>query len=225
MTIPSYYRWGLSATPERKDGLFNVIQWHIGDIATVNDERDVQPRVMLLPTGVRLPKSRYQHGQNLILERLRTDLLMVDQRNEQILNELGKALDNDRKVIMLTDRLDHVDYLEQEVSERFTKSVGQLVGGMDEEERMVSKKCDVIIGTFGFIKEGVDIPDADTLFLLSPRSSVDQPVGRICREHDDKLDPVVVDFVDSMDIFKSMAGKRKRFYKNEDFDVVNKAGC
>jgi superfamily II DNA or RNA helicase len=45
-------------------------------------------------------------------------------------------------------------------------------------------------------KEGLNIPDLDTLIMATPQSSVQQTVGRILLSYEGKGQPVVLDFVD-----------------------------
>ena len=61
--------------------------------------------------------------------------------------------------------------------------------------------------------EALDIKTLTTLFLLTPKTDVQQAVGRILRVKHSK--PLVVDFVDMHDIFQSQWRKRKQFYTKQ----------
>ena len=57
-----------------------------------------------------------------------------------------------------------------------------------------------------------------TLILATPKSDVEQAVGRILRQKN-KNEPLVIDIVDSFSIFKGQYFKRKKFYKTQEFKI------
>jgi superfamily II DNA or RNA helicase len=67
--------------------------------------------------------------------------------------------------------------------------------------------------------EGLDIPRLDTLLLATPRSNVEQSVGRILRAHPAKAQPRVLDVVDEYSVFQGMAHRRLQLYRKHSFDV------
>ena len=67
--------------------------------------------------------------------------------------------------------------------------------------------------------EGLDIPRLDTILLATPRSNVEQSVGRILRLHPDKATPRVLDVVDDFSVFQGMAYQRQRLYRKHDFVI------
>ena len=85
----------------------------------------------------------------------------------------------------------------------------------DREQTIVSS---VIIGTYQASGEGFDVPALDTLILATPKSDVEQAVGRILRQTN-KNEPLVLDIVDSFSIFKGQYIKRRRFYKSNQFKI------
>jgi superfamily II DNA or RNA helicase len=91
-------------------------------------------------------------------------------------------------------------------------SSGLYLGGMKTQERENTITCSVIIGTYQAASEGFDVADLDTLILSTPKSDVEQAVGRILRQKN-KNDPLVIDIVDSFSIFKAQYYKRRKFYK------------
>ena len=66
--------------------------------------------------------------------------------------------------------------------------------------------------------EGFDVPELDTLVLATPKSDVEQAVGRILRQKN-KNEPIVIDIVDSFSIFKGQYYKRRKFYKSCEFKI------
>ena len=64
--------------------------------------------------------------------------------------------------------------------------------------------------------EGYDNPRLNTLVLASPKSNVEQSVGRILREKTN-CNPLVVDIQDYFSVFNGMNYKRKNFYKKKGY--------
>ena len=90
---------------------------------------------------------------------------------------------------------------------------------MKTADREISVNCSVIIGTYQASGEGFDVPELDTLILASPKSNVEQAVGRILRQKN-KNEPIVIDIVDSFSIFKGQYYKRRKFYKLSEFAII-----
>lgn len=67
--------------------------------------------------------------------------------------------------------------------------------------------------------EGLDIPDLNTEIMATPVSDVEQTVGRILRKYHDKVNPLVVDLIDSCGNFARQGSTRAKFYKDEDYEI------
>ena len=98
---------------------------------------------------------------------------------------------------------------------------GMYVGSMKPAELAASQTKDVILATFSFASEGFDVPGLDTLVLASPKSDIEQSVGRILRQKSaDRINPpLIFDPYDDFSVFKSQADKRRRFYKRQGYEV------
>jgi superfamily II DNA or RNA helicase len=92
-----------------------------------------------------------------------------------------------------------------------------------EETLREHQKRRVILATYGLAAEGLDIPEIDVLMLASPRSDVEQPVGRALRVLPDKKQPIIVDFVDAAPYFNRLKGARRRQYKRLGYQVAEVA--
>jgi superfamily II DNA or RNA helicase len=66
--------------------------------------------------------------------------------------------------------------------------------------------------------EALDIKTLTTLIMVTPKTDIEQSVGRILREKHSK--PVVVDIIDSHDIFQRQWLKRKTFYKKNNYKII-----
>ena len=74
------------------------------------------------------------------------------------------------------------------------------------------------MATYSMAAEALDIKSLTTLFMLTPKTDVQQAVGRILRVKHSK--PLVVDFVDAHGIFQNQWKKRKTFYKKQNYRVI-----
>ena len=100
-------------------------------------------------------------------------------------------------------------------------NVGQYVGGMKPSQLHLSQEKDIILGTFSMASEGMDIPKLNTCILGSPKSDVEQSVGRIFREKacDRTHHPLIVDIIDDFSLFTKQAEKRQTLYRKMNFKI------
>jgi superfamily II DNA or RNA helicase len=207
---------GLSATPERKDGLEKVLGWFMGDIVyQTKREQQHQVRVEVLHFDPGITNPPMTRGGNICLPQLITELTENPERNRLLVDTITAHASGGRKVIVLSDRREHCFWLQSRIPVS-----GLYIGGMTEEELKKSEACSVIIATYGLATEGLDIPALDTLVLSTPKSDVVQASGRILRECLGKAnDPLIVDVVDLFGMFFAQFNKRKRYYISAGFRV------
>jgi superfamily II DNA or RNA helicase len=220
--FPAKWRLGVSATPRRKDGADNVFTYHIGRLLFAAQEKRMIPKVRRVWTNFRVVKTD-RFNPNLAPRSLLIRFLTKSRsRNRLIIDQLKKAVQAGRKVLVLSERLEHLSALEGLLLKEMKAdppTTGYYVGGMSEDERKESEKQQVIFATKQYAAEGLDIPPLDTLFLTTPMSDVEQAVGRILRPFHGKKDPIVVDFVDTkVKKFKKTASYRDKYYKQLGVD-------
>jgi superfamily II DNA or RNA helicase len=213
-------RIGLTATPKRRDGLEQVLFWHVGPILT-------QMKTHTL-TGdyyaVRWKNDNLKKFGGNVAGAI--SLIASDTKRSMFIHsKVIGAIDSGRKVIVMTDRIEQVDFLYDAVRNTLLSrggmaSVGKYIGGMTSPQLDESKKCKAIIGTFHLFSEGSDVPDADTLILATPRGEVTQMVGRIQRVHSDKMPLVILDILDVPNsLLLGMWKKRVRTIKGLGFNI------
>ena len=218
--VQTKYMLGLSATPERKDGLSKVIYWFIGpQIITIKREQD-KPSIQFLHNDITGYEEKFNKLGKINNPMMITDLTKQPKRNEFIINVIKKCLLENRKILVLSDRRDHCEYLLSQLT-LLGIQAGVYLGGMKTVNRELTVTYPVIIGTYQASGEGFDVPDLDTLILATPKSDVEQAVGRILRQKN-KNEPVVMDIVDSFSIFKGQYYKRRAFYKKSEFKMKTK---
>lgn len=208
------YTLGLSATPERKDGLTNILYWFLGPLFySINRESE---DVQVIPIYYEGPFSeiRYTRFGKLSLSQMITDLTLLDGRNEVLFKLVDSLLDTGRHILLLTDRREHACM----IHEKYKEVSGLYIGGMKEEDLSQSSKKKLVIATFSLAQEGLDIPDLDTAIFATPKSDVVQASGRILRG---STHPVIYDLVDKWSIFFGMYKKRCKIYESMKFSVPN----
>lgn len=227
------YTLGLTATPERKDGLTRLLYWFLGaEFFKVERVNQGSTRVVSLhytdeafkeaPPVTRFGKINMAGMINLVAE--------LEQRNALIVDTVEDALNDNRRVLVLTDRREHCFELQ-----RLIGSKAKLyIGGMKEADLNESAKSHVVVATFQLAHEGLDIPVLDTVILATPKSDIKQSIGRIMRETAGKLnEPLIYDIVDHWSVFFSMYRKRCAVYREGGFqfedekptEIVGKGKC
>lgn len=222
--FPALLRLGLSATPNRGDGLDNVFFWHIGDVGARIKQYQLKPKVFRVsyPTFIDERMIRVL-GRELALGRLITLLSKVRHRTAYIAEQAVKAAKAHRKVLILSDRREQLNELNQMIRDAGVSSVGYYVGGMTRQGRNKSAGKRILLGTYQLAREGLDIPELDTLILATPKADVEQAVGRILRMGPNKRAPLVVDIVDTASVCQAFGGKRMKMYRKHEFEVVDVA--
>jgi superfamily II DNA or RNA helicase len=216
---------GLTATPDRKDGLTRLLYWFLGpEFYRVERTAQKSTRVQILhymdevfreaPPVTRFGKINMPGMISVLTE--------LESRNELIMKTVTEALAcvPPRRVLILSDRREHCFYLH----ERLGSKSGLYIGGRKEEELSAASEKPVVIATFQLAQEGLDIPALDTVILSTPKSDITQSIGRIMRETPGKLNsPVIYDIADKWSVLYSMARKRLKVYEKGGFAIENEA--
>ncbi len=222
------YVLGLSATVTRKDGHHPIIHMQCGPVRhRVNAKQQAAQRafehtVRIRRTEFTLPASL--DGGRISMPALYAALAQDEARNAAIFDDVLMALDAGRCPLILTERRDHLDFLQNRFA-RFTKNLIVLHGGLSTIERREAREAmrssaegeRLVLATGRFLGEGFDDPRFDTLFLLMPiswKGTLAQYVGRLHRDHDSKRKVIVYDYVDSaVPVLARMAAKRATGYR------------
>ena len=213
------HAFGLSATPNRKDGLTKVLHWFMGP-TFFSVERKNQDQVDMFPLVYTCPRFEdpppcTRFGK-LSLPTMITELTEMPDRNRLILQTIKDLAKTTRQILVLSDRRFHCEYLHN----KFKTTSGLYMGGMKEEELAESSKKQIIFATFSQAHEGLDIPTLDTVILATPKSDIVQSIGRIMRETKGKKNnPQIYDVVDHWSVFFAMYNKRLRVYRQGGFNI------
>lgn len=227
---PAKYKYGLTATLKRKDGKERIVLMQLGpvrykDLSKVSSE--LMHKVLVQETGISSDDLSKEHTTNELYDYLYINAI----RNMQIVMDVRNCLDENRYPIVLTERKEHIDLLEKELSPYV--SVYKLHGGLKKKEREkimeeLQKISDdvrrVIIATSKYVGEGFDYPILDTLFLTLPISwsgRIKQYAGRLHREYHEKKEVRIYDYVDSrIEGAMKMYDKRSKGYRSMGYQII-----
>lgn len=212
------YTLGLSATPERKDGLGRVVRWFLGPTAFES------PRTGMGNVSVRMvrydcpgyrvppPASRYGGGVDYAAA---MSLLTGDLRRTRRIAELVQELRDAgaQAVLVLSHRRDHCAALAALIP-----GAVAFVGGSKTDE--LAKTAAVVCATYALASEGYDDPRLDALVLATPSSDVVQATGRVLRG---AAAPRIVDLVDEWGMCWSQSQKRRAYYVKAGFRIESVA--
>ncbi|GAE92410.1 hypothetical protein JCM21714_1407 [Gracilibacillus boraciitolerans JCM 21714] len=224
--------YGLTATPVSKDGLHPIIFMQCGPIRYKTNNKQQANNRSFKQTLIKRETS---------LKTKETDIQTIysllsanKERNDMIFNDVLKALEEKRSPIVLTERIDHVNEL-YKLFKGFSKNIIVLSGAMRKKERKQRKQRleeliklpdseeRLLIATGKYVGEGFDDARLDTLFLTMPiswKGTLQQYVGRLHRDHYDKDEVKVFDYVDSeVEILQKMFEKRLKGYKTIGYSL------
>tara|TARA_B100000902_G_C27321209_1_gene924652 strand:- start:3800 stop:5203 length:1404 start_codon:yes stop_codon:yes gene_type:complete len=220
--VASKYMLGLSATPKRKDGLSKVFEWYIGDIVYLQKKKNEDyAEVQLIEcnfTNQEYNKEELNFRKEPCMPKMINNICNYLPRTELILDLIIKYQKEGRNTLILSDRREHLNLMYNLLN---GYSRGFYVGGMKPEELRDSQEKDIILATFSMASEGMDIPKLNTVILASPKSDVEQSVGRVFRQKacDRKYHPLIIDIQDTFSMFQRQCEKRITFYHKSNFTL------
>lgn len=227
--IKSTYIYGFSATPDRKDGLEKIMYMYCGEKRyETNKKLIISQRTFLqylIPhfTNVKLLeiKDTYQE----IID----EIYLNEHRNFMIANDIITEFRNNRKSIVLSERIDHLQILYEKIRD-VSPNIFVLTSDMKTSDRKqigeqikeVAKLDNyIVLATSKLLGEGFDLPSLDTLFLTLPvsdKNRIEQYTGRIHREFEGKEVVYVHDYVDvHIPMMEAMFQKRLKAYHQEGY--------
>ena len=221
---------GLTATPIRRDGQQPIIFMQCGPIrytaerpASAPHVLEVRPRYISRAIDVS-PEAGIQD----VFRHLSADV----ERTLMIANEVVESFRQGRKVLVLTERTDHLDLLQSMLQPQISP-LFVLHGRMSRKQRtaMVAELDGlptdaprVLLATGKLVGEGFDHPPLDTLVLAMPvswKGTLQQYAGRLHREHTTKTDVRIFDFVDAgHPVLVRMWDKRQAGYRAMGYSIT-----
>jgi len=222
------YVVGLTATPIRRDGHQPIIFMQCGPIRHSAARPESSPATLeVWPKVLAAPDIPSEAQIQEVFRILANDT----RRNQLIVADVLTAYREGRKVLVLTERTDHLHILQEAIINdiercfvlhgRLSKKQRTAVfTALDILDETVSR---VILATGRLIGEGFDHPPLDTMVLAMPiswKGTLQQYAGRLHREHADKQDVRIYDYAETdQPQLARMWNKRQHGYKAMGYRV------
>lgn len=217
------YTLGISATISRKDGLDTLLNMFVGDIVYHEDRNGDDPvcvRAMEFVSGdPEFEKVEYDFRGNVQFSTMISKLCEYVPRAEfvlRIVHDLFRE-NPEQQIMILAHNKNVLHYLHDAIRDREMASVGYYLGGMKERDLKETEDKQVVIATYAMAAEALDIKTLSTLIMVTPKKDITQSVGRILRmKHEN---PIVVDVVDTHDVFQNQWKVRRAYYKKCNYRI------
>lgn len=227
--LAARYKYGLSATVHRSDGLIKTTFAIIGDVAyKVPDEavaeKTMQVGILERNTSIETCFAIQDIDGTLDYSKLIPYLAKNQERNQLIVNDLIKNQNHSN--LILSDRLEHLKSLQEMLPMELQKYSAMIHGNMTSKkakadrllaiEKMRTGELKFLFASYSLAKEGLDIPRLDRLYMTMPKkdySVVTQSIGRIARVFQGKTDAICYDYVDNIEFCINQFKRRKTSYR------------
>ena len=230
--VKAKYVYGVTATPMRSDGLEKIGYMLLGNIRylyTAKDrakEQGIEHLVYPRFTRVVYPRSQEMHINDAYMLIKNNEV-----RNEQIVDDVKKCIDNGRTPMVLTRYKEHASLLSERLQAYADKlflvsgdkSKKELQKIREQMEKVSAGETMILVATGQMVGEGFDYPRLDTLIMATPvswKGIVEQYAGRLNRDYAGKKNVVIYDYVDiHIDKFDKMYGKRLKAYRQIGYQI------
>lgn len=229
--LSARYKYGLTATPKRADGLERAMFALLGNIVhevTRAEVADTTCKVIVrqLPTGWMPEYDLVLTGDGTIDYNKVVDAMTHNEaRFEFVRNEVDKCFGG---TIVLANRVEYLQRLNDayEGNSICLSTLGTSRKAREERKQALKRlndgELDCIFATYQLAKEGLDVPNLRYIVFATPEkdeTTVIQSVGRVGRKADNKVHGTVIDLVDDFPMFSGWAKKRRSYYKRIDATV------
>jgi superfamily II DNA or RNA helicase len=226
--VRARYVVGLTATAKRRDGHHPILHMQVGPIrCDLGRAAQGSPGDLLRSLVVRETSFRSSPIEaNVSIQALYAALARDEGRNDMIVADVTRALEEGRSPLVLTERRDHLDVLAERLGPA-CPSVIVLRGGVGARSRRETLarlralpvgEPRLLLATGRYIGEGFDDSRLDTLFLALPiswRGTLVQYAGRLHRPHAGKVEARIVDYVDrKVPMLARMFERRRTGYRS-----------
>lgn len=234
------YKFGITATPERADGLENCMFSLLGEKIYEITREDVKDttcpvEVWEIPTNYKPDINRILSPDGTIsYTKLIDDVIRDSARIEKIAEDIC-FMQPAGGVLVLSERVEHLEAIMRKCSDAGIPAADMQCisssGGTSKAAKESRKnalvslnngKIKVLFATYQLAKEGLDVPNLRTLVFASPqktKTTVIQSVGRVSRKAAGKEKGIVLDYVDNFGLMMGYSKKRDSYYKEIGCDI------
>lgn len=216
--LDTFYLYGLTATPFRKNNDDKLIFIFLGDLISEINTNEIEnfkhPQITVRTTKLNVPFNSKTDD----FETLSKILIHDSQRNQLILEDIKTELSKGKRIAIITERKEHIEILYH-----FLKHFCEIVtlSGDDSGSSRKSKwhtlqegNFQVLITTGQYFGEGTDLSNINSLFLVYPfsfKGKLIQYIGRVQRS---EISPTIYDYRDiKIDYLNKLFLKRNTYYR------------
>ncbi len=227
--LDSKYKFGLSATPNRRDSLEFMIDAAVGGICAEIHQDELEGQV--LPVSVSTLEEVFYGEVDSWADFM--NVLVEDKARNQMI--ITRAIKSSKKMgtIVLCSQVRHCEFLAELCIDEGVEALvlhGQLTAKQRMERMDRASDAALIIGTLSLLSEGIDLPHLSALIFAAPVSAtIDkenptatrliQSIGRCRRPYEGKSKAYVLDIIDSHPFGKAAYRKRFEIYRQQGFTV------
>jgi len=222
--LKTKYMLGLSATMNRKDGTTHVFKMFLGEVVYKGDREEQHPVIVrgieYIVDDDEFNEVKLDYRGNPAYSSMISKLCEYNHRSEFIIKVIKDLLieNQNKQIMILAHNKNLLKYLYNAIEHRNLATVGYYLGGMKESALKETESKQIVIATYAMAAEALDIKTLSILIMATPKTDIEQSVGRILRSK--HSNPIVVDIIDKHDIFKNQWRKRKTFYKRENYKIT-----
>jgi len=208
------YKIGLTATPWRKDGRHVMLYDYFGGPGvdfTPPDENALKPTIIMLETTIPFSTKSSDPWPTRVSE-----LYARHDWMELVINVSEIYAKNGYLVLTVSDRVDFLTTCADVIDDSL------LVVGATEDRDVLKSGKNPVFGSSKIFSEGVNIPPLSCLVLamcINNRSLLKQLIGRVCRVHEDKKPPIIVDIKLMGRTAKNQAAQRINYYMEKGYKI------
>jgi len=217
------YMLGISATVDRKDKLTKVLHMFMGD-KIYSEKRENDDAVCVRALEYKSNDSEFNDVEldfrgSPKYSVMISKLCEYGPRSDFIVRILGDLIEEnpENQIMVLCHNRSLLAYLYQAIRHKSIATAGYYVGGMKQTSLQETEKKQIVLATYAMAAEALDIKTLSTLVMATPKTDITQSVGRILRmKHEN---PIIVDIVDTHELFQNQWIQRRRFYKKCNYRI------
>ena len=217
------YMLGISATVERKDKLTKLLYMFIGKIIFSSERKQDDPvcvrGIEFISNDPAFCETETDFRGKPKYSTMISKLCEFGPRKDFVVRVLQDLIEEhpEKQIMVLVHNRSLLTYLHDAIVHRGFATTGFYVGGMKQAALKETESKQIVLATFAMAAEALDIKTLSTLVMATPKTDITQSVGRILRAKHEN--PVIVDIVDSHDIFQNQWKQRKRYYKKCNYRI------
>jgi superfamily II DNA or RNA helicase len=227
------YILGLTATPNRKDGLQKILFLQCGPIRhriDLDHSEEQSRTVFVREFSLRLPAGK----DRLPIHQIWEHLIQSGERNRAIASDVASVLEEQRFCALLSDRKEHLNTLESLLREKLPEESIYRIDGSTNQKLRTATLANIrlrasegrpfaLLATASLLGEGFDMPELDTLFLAMPisfKGRLIQYAGRLHRFSEKKKSVRIYDYVEpDHPLTAQMYRKRTAAYREMGYSI------